>query len=95
MKVNMIALDLSVEVSLLLLWFLGNHWDDVIQQYKELELANYKVHDNVQSILGEVQDKISEVMQEKVVFLAPHVIDLSAEGSIGTVRRPDCERRIM
>ena len=61
----------------------GNHWDDVIQQYKELELANYKVNDTVQSILDEVQDKINKVMEESIVFLPPHVIDLSAEGSIG------------
>lgn len=62
---------------------IGNHWDDVIQQYKELELTNYKICESVQCILNEIQSKISKVMAEDVVFLPPHVIDLSAEGSIG------------
>jgi len=64
---------------------LGNHWDDVIQQYKELELGpNYKVPDQVKAVMTKVQSKIEESIGHSTTFLSPHVIDLSAEGYIGT-----------
>jgi hypothetical protein len=67
----------------------GNHWDDVIQLYKEIELSNYKVPDNVTEILASVQQKIERKLGGEISFLSPHVIDLAAEGFIGKY----CSRR--
>ena len=63
----------------------GNHWDDVILQYKELELGpNNKVPDQVKAIMTKVQRRIEESIGHSATFLSPHVIDLSADGYIGT-----------
>jgi len=63
----------------------GNHWDDVILQYKELELGpNNKVPDQVKAIMTKVQCKIEENIGHSATFLPPHVIDLSADGYIST-----------
>ncbi|KAJ1425053.1 hypothetical protein B484DRAFT_480399 [Ochromonadaceae sp. CCMP2298] len=61
----------------------GNHWDDVIQLYKEVELSNYKVPDDVRDILASVQRTIERRLGGEIHFLSPHVIDLAPEGFIG------------
>jgi hypothetical protein len=66
---------------------LGNHWDDVIVQYKELELANYKVPAEVTEILKKTEQRIEQIVARPFTFLSPHVIELSEKGYIGEVAR--------
>jgi hypothetical protein len=61
----------------------GQHWDDVIQHYKELELVNYRGSEAVARILRGVENRIASMLQKEIKFLPPHVIDLAAEGYIG------------
>lgn len=66
----------------------GNHWDDVITKYKELELpSSIPIH--IASILDPLRALISDRYKEfggtcsAVTFLPPHVIDLDSNGYIG------------
>lgn len=61
----------------------GNHWDDVIQQYKELELSNYKVPSEVTEVLTKVQSTVRSMVGKPFEFLPPHVIELADNGYIG------------
>ncbi len=68
----------------------GNHWDDVISQYKEMELQRQSATPDVLAIIHNVQDIIVKSQENAttklpVVFLQPHVIDLAKNGHIGTV----------
>jgi hypothetical protein len=65
----------------------GNHWDDVIQQYKELEMSNYKAPAEVAAAIKGVEKRIESVLAKPISFLPPHVIELSQDGWIGTLER--------
>ncbi|RYH14506.1 hypothetical protein EON65_33485, partial [archaeon] len=66
---------------------LGNHWDDVISKYKEVDSALYKQPDSVQAILTKVENFIKTRMHVEnddcLKFISPHLIDLAPEGHIG------------
>lgn len=62
----------------------GDHWDDVIRKYKEMELRekiSFRLK-NDHDIITAMEAKICENLEQKVSFLVPHVIDLDAEGYI-------------
>ena len=66
----------------------GNHWDDVIQKYREIELRNSTPE--IDAIFRRVQEVItneirvfSEDTDLKFDYLNPHVIDLASDGHIG------------
>eukprot|EP01031_Cornospumella_fuschlensis_P037160 gene37160-45102_t len=65
----------------------GNHWDDVISKYKEVDSSWHKPPDNVYAILNKIEGFIKENMyirnEESLKFISPHLIDLAPEGSIG------------
>jgi len=61
----------------------GNHWDDVITKYKEIDLAKYPIPDQIQSIFDKIRNHIRKEVSFEKEFLTPHVIDLSKDGHIG------------
>lgn len=70
----------------------GNHWDDVIVKYKEVDLGSHLKRLNqtdpdmviIQSILTRLKDRISkELQRNSIPFQSPHVIDLASDGWIG------------
>jgi len=61
----------------------GNHWDDVITKYKEIDLANYPIPDHVQEIFEKIRAHIRKEAKFEHEFLTPHVIDLAKDGHIG------------
>jgi hypothetical protein len=65
--------------------FKGNHWDDVIAKYKEIELSsNYKVPFEIESIFRRIEGQIEVALKrDKIHFMSPHVIDLARDGHIG------------
>mmetsp|Transcript_11683 Transcript_11683/g.17559 ORF Transcript_11683/g.17559 Transcript_11683/m.17559 type:complete len:217 (+) Transcript_11683:17-667(+) len=65
----------------------GNHWDDVISQYKEMELQKSSLPVEVENILSVLRNKIIDSQKKSDDpcignFLEPHVIDLSKSGHI-------------
>lgn len=66
-----------------MLAFPGNHWDDVITKYKEVDLANYKIPQDVGIVFEKIRSLISKELSFKNDFLTPHVIDLAKDGRIG------------
>ena len=68
---------------------LGDHWDDVIARYKEIEVditstGSSDAPNNIKQTLQNLQGLIEQCQGEKFEFLPAHVIDLSQEGYIGT-----------
>ena len=68
--------------------FAGNHWDDVIAKYKEVELSSqlYSPPPHIQTIFTRIQSLIEVALdrsESKIEFMAPHIIDLAKEGHIG------------
>ena len=61
----------------------GNHWDDVISKYKEVDLGNYKLPDNVTSVFDRVKALINVKLNEEIKYISPHVIDLAEDGYTG------------
>lgn len=63
---------------------LGDHWDDVIKNYKEIELSGSKnTTPPIDNIINKVKDFIQEVTKtHHLQYLSPHVIDLSKDGFI-------------
>ena len=63
---------------------LGDHWDEVIKNYKEIELSGSKnTTPDIDKIINQVKYFIQEVTSTShLQFLSPHVIDLSKDGFI-------------
>ena len=63
----------------------GNHWDDVIINYKEIELTTRNTTNEIDSILKPVQEWIQEETRTtNKLYLPVHAIDVSEDGKIGT-----------
>eukprot|EP00981_Chlorochromonas_danica_P007283 scaffold1636_cov165-Ochromonas_danica.AAC.7 len=66
---------------------IGNHWDDVISQYKEVDTGNYRRSQEVAEVLEKVSSFILTEMEkpheESTSMISPHLIDLAPEGYIG------------
>jgi hypothetical protein len=63
----------------------GEHWDSVISKYKELELhKDRKLPARVNATLKRLESTIKGSYNTKVSLIDPHVIDLDAEGRIGS-----------
>lgn len=65
----------------------GNHWDDVIQKYKEIELNHNQtsIPIDVNRIIAKISDIIKSNCSDSIpdmLLLSPHVIDLHSEGEI-------------
>jgi hypothetical protein len=69
----------------------GNHWDDVITRYKEVDLANYKIPENVDAVFEKIRKLIKKEILFEKEFLTPHVIDLAKDGRIGKAHS-NCRR---
>ena len=68
----------------------GNHWDDVIVNYKEIELTSRNTTNEIDSILKPVQELIQkETRTSHKTYLPVHAIDVSDDGKIG-----NCHDRI-
>ena len=68
----------------------GNHWDDVISQYKEIELSRKSLPDEIAAIMDNLQSiitksQIHSINRFEPTFLQPHVIDLAQSGHIGVL----------
>jgi alkylated DNA repair protein alkB family protein 7 len=60
--------------------YIGSHWDDVIVQYKEIEMRRWTDQECAQ-IIATMQSIVAPYTNSPT-FLPAHVIDLSAEGYI-------------
>jgi hypothetical protein len=65
----------------------GNHWDDVISRYKEVDTGNYQRTEDVVNIFNKVlsiiQSNMNILHNESKIFMSPHLIDLAPDGYIG------------
>jgi alkylated DNA repair protein alkB family protein 7 len=69
----------------------GNHWDDVIKKYKEIELNHSDLPEVLNQVIKRVQNILSKEFQElkschstEINFLPVHVIDLHEDGNISS-----------
>jgi hypothetical protein len=61
----------------------GNHWDDVILNYKEIELTSKNTTNEINNILKPIQEFIQkETNTSNKSYLHVHAIDISADGKI-------------
>eukprot|EP01036_Dinobryon_divergens_P028314 gene28314-37245_t len=65
----------------------GNHWDDVISEYKEIELQRKSATPDVLAIIDNIQNVIAKSQEHaatkfRAEFMQPHVIDLAGNGHI-------------
>jgi hypothetical protein len=54
----------------------GSHWDNVISRYREIELQDSDLTEELRIILNNVKNKIDAFFDEKIHYLPAHVIDL-------------------
>ena len=62
---------------------LGNHWDDVISKYKEIEFPYGKAHVTLRTMLERIEKIVISETKLAKPLLPVHVIDLSVDGFIG------------
>lgn len=60
----------------------GNHWDDVISKYKEIQVIETNYQPEVQDIINKCKTIVSKALKKEINFLPPHLIDLAQDGQI-------------
>jgi len=65
---------------------IGNHWDNVITRYREIELNEAVTPDIVKEIISRVKGTVFQCLGTRPALLPVHIIDLAKDGFIGEHR---------